>query len=170
MGLQPTEETIMHPIQTPLALLAGAYAIALPGIAMAASSGTGAAAMAQLVLPDHAPTDAHTASDIPILSEAIIPPFPGTDISAGHWAYSAVDNLANTYGCVSGYPDGSFRGDQTITRHEFAAALSNCLSTLVQLTQAGQGDTLDEILADLNRLQQELGSLDSEINSLQEAE
>ncbi|NJN21182.1 MAG: S-layer homology domain-containing protein [Leptolyngbya sp. RL_3_1] len=159
----------MHSIHTPSVILAGMYAIALPGIAWAASSGTGAT-MAQLVLPDHAPADTHTASDIPMLSEAIIPPFPGTDISAGHWAYSAVDNLANTYGCINGYPDDSFRGDQAITRDEFAAALSSCLGTLVQLTQVGQGATLDEILADLNRLQQELGSLDGQIDGLQEAE
>jgi hypothetical protein len=30
-------------------------------------------------------------------------------------------------GCLSGYPDGTFRGDQPVTRNEFAAGMNECL-------------------------------------------
>ncbi len=35
-------------------------------------------------------------------------------------------------GCISGYPDGTFRGDRPITRYEFAAGLNNCLNNITQ--------------------------------------
>lgn len=157
----------MHPIYKSLALLSGLVAIALPSVALAASPVTSTKTMAQLTLPNTAATQ-HHAAVIPVLSEAIIPPFPGADISPSHWAYPAVDNLVNTYGCLNGYPDGSFRGDQPISRNEFAAALNSCLNALVESTEQGQGATLDEILADLNRLQAELGALNSDVDALQD--
>lgn len=36
-------------------------------------------------------------------------------------------------GCLSGYPDGSFRGDRAVTRNEFAAGLNACLEQVEQL-------------------------------------
>lgn len=157
----------MHPIHKPLALLSGMAAIALPGVALAASSVTDAKTMAQIALPDTASAHHHGAV-IPVLSAAMIPPFPGADIAPSHWSYTAVDNLVNTYGCLNGYPDGSFRGDQAISRDEFAAALNSCLNVLVEATEQGQGTALDEILADLHRLQTELGNLNSQVDRLQE--
>lgn len=44
-----------------------------------------------------------------------------TDIN-GHWAQKNILKLAGK-GCVAGYPDGSFRLEQTISRAEFAAML-----------------------------------------------
>ncbi|OPX86472.1 MAG: Endoglucanase precursor [Pelotomaculum sp. PtaB.Bin104] len=41
---------------------------------------------------------------------------------AGHWAYDNINNLV-AQGCISGYPDGSFKPDSTITRAEFATVL-----------------------------------------------
>jgi hypothetical protein len=41
---------------------------------------------------------------------------------AGHWALDSIMKLVNL-GCISGYPDGSFRPDSTITRAEFATVL-----------------------------------------------
>jgi len=35
-------------------------------------------------------------------------------------------------GCLSGYPDGTFRGDRPVTRYEFAAGLNNCLNNVTQ--------------------------------------
>ena len=36
-------------------------------------------------------------------------------------------------GCLSGYPDGTFRGDRPVTRYEFAAGLNACLERVNQL-------------------------------------
>ena len=44
-----------------------------------------------------------------------------TDIN-GHWAQKTIEELVAT-GAISGYPDGTFKPDQTITRAEFATIL-----------------------------------------------
>lgn len=41
---------------------------------------------------------------------------------AGHWALDNISALVSR-GCISGYPDGSFKPEKTITRAEFAAVL-----------------------------------------------
>lgn len=51
-----------------------------------------------------------------------------SDISPDHWAYQALQALVEQYACLAGYPDGTFRGDNTLTRYEFAAVLDSCLS------------------------------------------
>jgi len=40
----------------------------------------------------------------------------------GHWAQANIDKLV-ALGCISGYPDGTFKPDNTITRAEFATML-----------------------------------------------
>ncbi|HQD76211.1 MAG TPA: S-layer homology domain-containing protein [Bacillota bacterium] len=51
-------------------------------------------------------------------------PQPATNLNdvAGHWAYDNINKLV-TLGCISGYPDGSFKPENTITRAEFATLL-----------------------------------------------
>ncbi len=44
---------------------------------------------------------------------------PFSDVPAGHWAYASVAKLAAA-GIVNGYPDGTFKGDQLMTRYEMA--------------------------------------------------
>lgn len=41
-----------------------------------------------------------------------------SDIKDNHWAYSYVENL-NSTGIISGYPDGTFKPENTVTREEF---------------------------------------------------
>ena len=52
---------------------------------------------------------------------------PFSDVPAGHWAYSAVAQLA-AEGVVTGYPDGTFKGDTTMTRYEMAQIVAKALS------------------------------------------
>ena len=51
---------------------------------------------------------------------------PFSDVPAGHWAYNAVTVLA-TNGINEGYGDGTFRGDNNITRYEAATMLAKIL-------------------------------------------
>ena len=53
-----------------------------------------------------------------------------SDVTPTHWAYQALANLVDTYGCVAGSPDGTFKGKDKITRYEMAAMLSECLDAL----------------------------------------
>jgi hypothetical protein len=53
-----------------------------------------------------------------------------SDVSASYWGYDAISSLASK-GIVSGYPDGTFKPDASITRAEFATMLvkANGLNT-----------------------------------------
>ncbi|KXB83623.1 hypothetical protein HMPREF1867_01699, partial [Veillonella dispar] len=42
---------------------------------------------------------------------------PFSDVSTDSWAYQAVSQLAEA-GIVNGYPDGTFKGQNNITRYE----------------------------------------------------
>jgi len=66
-----------------------------------------------------------------------------SDLQPGDWAYQALINLANQYGCLEGYRNGSFSGSQAISRSEAAALLNRCL------------DRVSETSEDLRRLQRE---------------
>jgi hypothetical protein len=76
-----------------------------------------------------------------------------SDVFPSDWAYTALQNLVETYGCIEGYPNRTFRGNQALTRYEFAAGLNACLDVLATLIT---GDGLDQsTLATIQRLQQE---------------
>jgi hypothetical protein len=53
-----------------------------------------------------------------------------SDVRPTDWAFSALQGLVERYSCITGYPDQTFRGNQTLTRYEFATALSACLSQI----------------------------------------
>jgi hypothetical protein len=50
-----------------------------------------------------------------------------SDVQPTDWAFQALQSLVERYGCIAGYPDGTFRGNRTATRYELAAALNACL-------------------------------------------
>ena len=52
---------------------------------------------------------------------------PFSDVPAGHWAYASVAKLAAA-GIVDGYPDGSFKGERTMTRYEMAQIVAKALA------------------------------------------
>ena len=57
------------------------------------------------------------------------------DVYPTDWAYQALVRLVKTYGCVAGYPNGSFRGYIPITRYEAAALLASCLDRVTEMTE-----------------------------------
>ena len=56
------------------------------------------------------------------------------DVYPTDWAYQALARLIETYGCVTGYPDGTFRGNGAMTRFEAAALLNACLDRVTEVT------------------------------------
>jgi hypothetical protein len=48
------------------------------------------------------------------------------DVPANHWAYEAVNTMASQ-GIIEGYPDGTFGGDRSMTRYEFATLVYRAL-------------------------------------------
>jgi hypothetical protein len=49
-----------------------------------------------------------------------------SDIGAGHWAFGNIEQ-AKAQGLISGYPDGTFRPDQSSTRAETATMIGRML-------------------------------------------
>ncbi|MEB3207897.1 MAG: iron uptake porin [Synechococcus sp.] len=66
-----------------------------------------------------------------------------SDLRPTDWAYQALTNLVEKYGCVAGYPNGTFRGGQAMTRFEAAALLNACLDRVTEVT-----DTLKGLMAE----------------------
>ncbi len=63
------------------------------------------------------------------------------DVKPTDWAFQALRNLVESYGCLVGYPDSTYRGDRSMTRYEFAAALNSCLDYINRtLTLTGDGE------------------------------
>ena len=57
-----------------------------------------------------------------------------SDVRPTDWAYQALSNLVEQYGCVAGYPNGTFVGGQAMTRYEAAALLNACLDRVTEVT------------------------------------
>jgi hypothetical protein len=78
------------------------------------------------------------------------------DVKPTDWAFQALQSLVERYGCIAGYPDGTFRGNRAMTRYEFAAGLNACLDRVNELIASATADLVTkEDLAVLQRLQEE---------------
>ena len=51
-----------------------------------------------------------------------------TDVPAGHWAKDAVDRIV-ACGLIQGFPDGTFRGNENLTRYQAALMFYRLLQT-----------------------------------------
>jgi hypothetical protein len=68
---------------------------------------------------------------------AVAPSFaqqPFSDVPLDHWAYNAVNKLAET-GLIEGYPDGTFKGKHPLTRYEFAQAIARLMDRVEQMAK-----------------------------------
>lgn len=78
------------------------------------------------------------------------------DVQPTDWAFQALQSLVERYGCIAGYPDGTYRGNRAMTRYEFAAGLNACLDRVNELIASATADLVTaEDLATLQRLQEE---------------
>jgi len=82
-----------------------------------------------------------------------------SDVKPTDWAYQALSNLVDRYGCVAGYPNGTFKGGQAMTRYEAAALLNACLDRITETT--------DELKRLLKEFQKELAVLRGRVDGLE---
>ena len=82
-----------------------------------------------------------------------------SDVQPTDWAYQALSNLVERYGCVAGYPNGTFVGGQAMTRFEAAALLNACLDRVTETT--------DELQRLLNEFKSELAVLKGRVDGLE---
>ena len=82
-----------------------------------------------------------------------------SDVYPTDWAYQALSNLVEQYGCVAGYPNGTFRGNRAMTRYEAAALLNACLDRITEVT--------DELRRLLKEFETELAILRGRVDGLE---
>ncbi|MFM7312339.1 MAG: iron uptake porin [Cyanobium sp.] len=82
-----------------------------------------------------------------------------SDVRPTDWAYQALSNLVDRYGCVAGYPNGTFKGGQALTRYEAAALLNACLDRISEVT-----DELKKLMAEFEK---ELAVLRGRVDGLE---
>jgi hypothetical protein len=82
-----------------------------------------------------------------------------SDVRPTDWAFQALQSLVERYGCIAGYPDGTFRGNRALTRYEFAAGLNACLDQVTKLISSSTSTfvTKDD-LGVLQKLQEEFAA------------
>jgi len=79
-----------------------------------------------------------------------------SDVQPTDWAFQALQSLVERYGCIAGYPNGTYRGNRAMTRYEFAAGLNACLERINELIATSTNDLVKkEDLATLQKLQEE---------------
>jgi hypothetical protein len=91
---------------------------------------------------------------------------PFSDVPAKHWAYDAVNQLAQA-GLVDGYGDGTFRGDKTMTRYEMAQIVAKAMDKNLNADQKEVVDRLSqEFGAELNNLGVKVAGLEKKVDNM----
>ena len=74
---------------------------------------------------------------------------PFSDLAQNHWSFSNVMALLDSY-VISGYPDGTFRPNNSMTRAEFSVVMGKAINPLFTQEAALTSDALDiaQILKD----------------------
>ncbi|HNX78178.1 MAG TPA: S-layer homology domain-containing protein, partial [Candidatus Rifleibacterium sp.] len=76
-----------------------------------------------------------------VLSAVAASANPFSDVPFSHWAYDAVNKLA-AKGILQGYPDGRYKGNQTVTRYALAMVTAKMLANVEQMLESGIGTNL----------------------------
>ena len=90
-----------------------------------------------------------------------------SDVQPTDWAYQALGNLVERYGCVAGYPNGTYGGGKAMTRFEAAALLNACLDRVTEVTdelrklQAEFKEELIVLTARVDGLDAKVGQLEA---------
>jgi BMFP domain-containing protein YqiC len=87
-----------------------------------------------------------------------------SDVRPTDWAYEALRSLVERYGCIAGYPDGTYRGNRALTRYEFAAGLNACLQQIERLIAERTADFVTR--QDLETLQRLVDEFRTELTTL----
>ena len=86
------------------------------------------------------------------------------DVQPTEWSYQAISNLVSRYGCVAGYPDGTFRSGQHATRAELAALTNACLDSITQFYTEADARTAAALRAEFSR---EIAATNTRVSALE---
>ncbi|GLV48532.1 S-layer protein [Thermus sp. LT1-2-5] len=90
-----------------------------------------------------------------------------SDVPAGHWAKEAVESLA-AKGIITGFPDGTYRGNETLTRYQAALLIYRLLQQIEEELKAkGESPTMEAMSPeDLEALKNAVQELAAELAAL----
>ena len=88
------------------------------------------------------------------------------DVQPTEWSYQAISNLVSRYGCVAGYPNGTFQPGQPATRAELAALTNACLDRITEFYTADDAKIAAALRAEFSR---ELGATNARVSALEVA-
>jgi len=89
-----------------------------------------------------------------------------SDVQPTDWAYQALSNLVERYGCVAGYPNGTFAGGKAMTRYEAAALLNACLDRVTEVTDELKR-LANEFSDELQVIRGKVASLETKVGALE---
>ena len=93
---------------------------------------------------------------------------PFSDVSTSDWAYQAISDLSDR-GMIEGYPDGTFKGQQNITRYEVAQIIARLMAKEDQMRAEDRAivDRLaSEYGAELQNLGVRVGNLEKKVGNI----
>ena len=93
---------------------------------------------------------------------------PFSDVTPDSWAYQAVSQLAHA-GIVNGYPDGTFKGQNDITRYEMAQMVAKAMANQDRANaeqQAMINRLADEFSNELNNLGVRVARLEDRVGNV----
>lgn len=73
------------------------------------------------------------------------------DVKPTDWAYAAITNLVEKYGCVAGYPNSTFKPGQSASREELAALTSACLDRITEFYSESDARTAAALRTEFSR-------------------
>lgn len=69
---------------------------------------------------------------------------PFTDVPASHWAYDAVNSMAEK-GIIQGFPDNTYKGNTSVTRYQMAMMIAQALADVGEHRTAVAGGDLNTL-------------------------
>ncbi len=89
-----------------------------------------------------------------------------SDVQPTQWSYQAITNLVERYGCVAGYPNGTFQPGQPATRAELAALTNACLDRITEFQSAADAALAAALRAEFAK---EIGATNARVTALEVA-
>lgn len=88
------------------------------------------------------------------------------DVQPTEWSYQAISNLISRYGCVAGFPNGTFQPGQPATRAQLAALTNACLDRISEYQSAADAQLAAALRAEFAK---ELSATNARVTSLEVA-
>lgn len=86
------------------------------------------------------------------------------DVQPTEWSYQAVSSLVSQYGCVAGFPGGTFRPGEPATRAQLAALINSCLDRVSEFQTAADAQLASALRAQFSK---ELNTTNSRVAQIE---